>query len=440
LGDKSHPFLIKEEMKRKIFILIGFLLLNFNCKFEHSHENANKNLFDYIRLRELNSSEIQEIVQHEIQANIKDDQESIVDSVKIIQESKGLLDQIENEENKKSIKGLYLTAYKTLSSDFYKILDLADSAQINTVVFDLKNMNGEVFFRTPQNQFLTSENLKPIIDIPKVVKTLHARNMKAVSRMVMFHDMFNAKRDSTIRPQNSDGTTWIESERRGPAWLDSSHPEVQNYLLGLIEQAAKFGVDEIQMDYIRFPTQGNSENASFYFQRADSLMMEQDSTYVPRTRADIITGFLRRAKKICEKYNVTLTADVFAIVAWQRQVDISSTGQDIKRMTEYLDFIHPMIYSSHFDANFGYRENIYNEPYFILYKGTQLTKNNSTSDCGVVPYIQANTWKVNYKKEYVISQIKAIEELNAGGYILWNSSNVYTKTLTWLKEYYRKPD
>ena len=219
--------------------------------------------------------------------------------------------------------------------------------------------------------------------------------------------------------------------------MDSSNPIVQDYLLDLIQHVAKSGVDEIQLDYIRFPTQGNAKNAVFYFQKADYMMLKQDSTYVIRSRADIISGFLRRVRKICKKYDVMLTADVFAIVAWQRQPDIASTGQDMKKMSRNLDYIHPMIYSSHFADNFGHRQNVANEPYFILYKGTKLTMKNSADNCAVVPYIQANSWKVNYGKEFVIAQVRAIEELKAGGYILWNSSNRYKKTLTWLKEYYQ---
>ena len=368
------------------------------------------------------------------------EQKTIVDTIKEFsgktagQKQKDITNELDQKID--FTRGLYLTAYKTASADFYTILDYADSAKINTIVFDLKNMHGEVFFKTTQNQLLRGDNYKPILNIAEVVKTLHARNMKAVTRMVMFHDMINASRDSTLRPTLPSGEVWTESKKRGPSWLDPSHPTVQKYLLDLIEEVAKSGVDEIQFDYIRFPTQGYADKAIFYFQKADELMLEQDSTYVCRTKADIITGFLRRAKKICDKYKVTLTADVFAIVAWQRNVDIAMTGQDMPMMTRYLDAIHPMIYSSHFDDTFGFRENVPNEPFYIMYKGTKLTQQNTNSPCLVIPYIQANSWKVNYKKEYIISQIRAIEELNADGYILWNSSNLYKRTLIWLKEYY----
>ncbi|MCF7793519.1 MAG: putative glycoside hydrolase [Candidatus Cloacimonetes bacterium] len=375
-----------------------------------------------------------------IQTDVKQDGNKKVDSNKYKQIEN--VDDNENNKNEKNkslredfIQGLYLTAYKAATNDFHKILDQAQEAGINTVVFDLKNMNGDVFFSMPQNSFLTNENLKPIIDIPKVVNVLHSRNMKAVSRVVMFHDEYNAERDSTLRAANSDGTAWVESERRGPSWMDSSNPRVQEYLFSLIEQIAKSGVDEIQMDYVRFPTQGHSGDAIFYFQREDYEYARYDSLYILRDRDDIILEFVKNVKAICDKYNVSLAADVFAIVAWQRNADIKSTGQNIGYLSKYLDKIHPMIYSSHFADNFSYRKNVPNEVYHLMYKGTKLTMEHAQSGCKVIPYIQANSWKVNYKEEYMHSQIQAIKDLGASGYILWNSSNRYEKTLTWIKNF-----
>lgn len=364
--------------------------------------------------------------------NIK--QETTIDSNNVINKENVIQPKLSNNlKQPEFVKGLYLTAYKVASKEFYPILEQAVEAGINTVVFDLKNMNGDVFFSARQNELLTPENRKPIINIKKVVSALHGRNLRAVSRVVMFHDKYNAERDTTLRAYNPNGTVWQESERRGPCWLDSSHPSVQNYLLELIEQIAQSGVDEIQLDYVRFPTQGNSKNAIFHFQREDQKYAQYDSTYISRDRDEIILDFVKNAKAICKSYNVSLAADVFAIVAWQRTADIKSTGQNIDYLSEYLDNIHPMIYSSHFADDFGYRDNVPNEAYFLIYKGTKLASKHINSNCRVIPYIQANSWKVNFKKEYMLAQIQAIEDIEAGGYILWNSSNRYKKTLTWIQ-------
>jgi hypothetical protein len=336
---------------------------------------------------------------------------------------------------KKFTKGIYLTAYTINTPKFYTILDSAEAAGMNTLIFDLKNMNGHIFLRMRQTGFLVSENIKPMIDIDKVVKAAHKRDMRAVARVVMFHDQLTAQRDSTLRPENINGGVWKESKRKKASWLDSSNLQVQNTLLDIIDGIAKKGVDEIQMDYVRFPTQGKISEAVFAFQKEDSLKAKNDSTYIFRQKSDIIMDFVSRAKKICDKYDVTLTADVFAIVSWQRSADINATGQDIEKMTKHLDAIHPMIYSSHFAKDFGFRENLYNEPYFIVYKGSILSKKYTKDGCRVIPYIQSNSWKVNYGYDYIVGQIQAVIDSKSDGYILWNASNRYYQTLRWIKEF-----
>ncbi len=331
-------------------------------------------------------------------------------------------------------RGIYLSGFTVGYDNFEAILDSAEATGINTVVFDLKDMKGNIFFALPENDPIRKKRISPIIDIPDFVKTLHKRNMRAVARIVMFHDRFLAKRDSLIRPRKSDGTVWQENRKGKPSWLDPSHSEVQKELLRIIEVVAKKGVDEIQLDYIRFPTQGKISEAIFQFQKEDSLFAIADSNYVFRTKSDIIEEFVKQAKEICLKHEVTLTGDIFAIVAWQRKVDISNTGQEISKMTKYLDAIHPMIYSSHFSEDFGFREKIYDEPYFIVFKGTKLTQKYSHKNCKVIPYIQANHWKVNFKPEFIYAQIQAVNNLNANGYILWNASNKYFAPLRWIRE------
>ncbi|KQC03750.1 MAG: hypothetical protein APR54_02380 [Candidatus Cloacimonas sp. SDB] len=299
-------------------------------------------------------------------------------------------------------------------------------------------MKGDVFLSGGQKDSVRAEKYKPIINIAKIVKALHRRNMKAVSRVVVFHDQMLAKNFVELRPEAADGGPWQESKKRDPSWLDPSRQAVQEEILEIIERVASSGVDEIQLDYIRFPTQGNLENAVFNYQKIDSEKSLADSNYTPREKVDIIEYFIDKTKIIADKYGITLTADLFAIVAWQAPKDVSNTGQDIARLSKYLDSVHPMIYSSHFNAGFSFREQIENEPYYIVYQGTILTLQEAEEGCRVIPYIQANSWKVNYNKNYIIAQVRAIEDAKADGYILWSSSNNYESALKWLTEYYSK--
>ena len=410
-------------MKIKLSVAIFFILFLLGCEIKPQDKTL-----DSAKQAESNEKIVQE-KQNEVDLKVEEQvAETIPEVVENIELNKG--DKIPPFE---FTEGIYVSAYTAASSRFPALLDSAAAAGINTIVFDLKNMNGHVFFSVPQTDALKRDRYKTIIDIPEVVKTLHERNMRAVSRIVVFHDQFLAARDSTLRIQKNDGTVWQENYRRKPSWLDSSNPTVQANVLYLIEQAARGGVDEVQLDYVRFPTGGKLQQASFNFQREDMAIAARDSNYVKRTKPDIITDFVSRAQAICDQYQTTLAADIFAIVAWQHPTDVSNTGQDIARITQHLDMIHPMIYSSHFADNFGFRQDVPNEPYYIMFKGTKLTKNYSAEGCRVVPYIQANGWKVNYSAEYVNAQIEAIRQAGGAGYILWNASSRYNKTLGWIR-------
>ncbi len=332
------------------------------------------------------------------------------------------------------MEGIYVTSYTAFSKGFDSLLDSAKAAGINSVVFDLKDMNGTVFCKVPDKYKTIEHDWRKFLNVKKTVKKIHDRGMYAIGRVVMFHNIHVATNDSIYCPSDSIGRRWVESNVKGPSWLDSSNPEVQRDLKNLVSYFAQTGIDEIQMDYIRFPTQGNLDNARFYFQAEEAGKQVLDSLYVPRQKPDIITEFVKDISNICRQNNVCLTADVFAIIAWQSERDIQNTGQNLKRMTKHLQRIHPMIYSSHFNSNFAYRENVENEPYQIVYTCGKQIMDHTDPKCKVIPYIQANNWHVNYTEHYINAQIEAVHNLGCEGYILWNAENNYYRTLRWLKK------
>ncbi len=423
---------------RKITIILSLLIFMISCKTDNikKYKNHPETQMKNKNKEEFTGTEtITDSLENEIAKAYKND---FYDSDGDIPE------EYSSPNNEKSMKhlaenefteGLYVSAFKVKSKSFPALLDSASGAGLNTVVFDLKNMDGNIFFDFDDKKLKLPHNKLSIINIPETVEMLHEKGFRAVARMVMFHDIYIAGEDSSFCPRLKTGKRWVESKRKKPSWLDSSHPLVQRDLLELISQAASQGVDEIQMDYVRFPTQGKIKDAIFYFQTEDSLKILRDSTHIRRKKYDIIKEFCRKAEIICDRYDVDLTADVFAISSWQRRVDVENTGQKFSFMTKHLSKIHPMVYSSHFSSNFGYRENVENEPYDILYKAVSLTDKNSEKDCKVIPYIQANSWKVNYTPEYVAAQITAIKNAKGKGYLLWNAQSKYFKTLRWIKNW-----
>ncbi|MCD4829506.1 MAG: putative glycoside hydrolase [Candidatus Cloacimonetes bacterium] len=333
-------------------------------------------------------------------------------------------------------EGLYLNTGVTAdSARLHAALRSARAAGLNIVCFDVKTMRGDITIRLPERDDLLPHPDRGLHNLSRLTRTLHDYDMRSVARLVMFHDSWLAARRPDLRPYSSPGVPWCENERKAPAWLDPSHPEVQRDLLALIDVVARSGVDEIQLDYVRFPTQGAIDDAWFAFEWEDELVEGSDGHLCVPRKPDVIAAFVRQAREVCDRYGVELSADVFAIVLWGREVDIEKTGQDLRQMTPWLHRVHPMLYSSHFAPDFSHRNDVPNEPYQIVFDSVSRCREMTDDNCLVMPYLQAMTWGVDFSSQYVLAQVQAARHAGADGYLMWHSSSWYSKLLPWLQEY-----
>ena len=159
--------------------------------------------------------------------------------------------------------------------------------------------------------------------------------------------------------------------------------------------------------------------------------------HVPRgpQRTDVITAFLKKAYAELHPTGVLFSLDVFGVMAWQRQVDLAHTGQDIVGMAHYCDVLSPMIYPSHF---FG-MDNVPHpgdEPAHFI--GESMDRFELiTKGTGVVirPWLQAFHWRTKtYSPEYIKIQVETAKEKGGIGFLFWNAANDYSKPYTAMPE------
>jgi hypothetical protein len=230
-------------------------------------------------------------------------------------------------------------------------------------------------------------------------------------------------------------------------WTDSSNPQVQDYNIALAKHVAQLGADEIQFDYVRFPAEGDQKDASFVFQTeqepcgdgrlgrpAEAKRGGTSTDAAPKIhaactqRSDVITAFLKKAYAEIHPTGALLSLDVFGVMAWQRSVDLSHTGQDIVGMAKYADVISPMIYPSHF---FG-MDNIAHPgdaPEHFIGESMQrfelITKGSGVT---IRPWLQAFRWRTStYSPEYIKIQVATAKEKGGIGFLFWNAANDYSK-------------
>ena len=312
-------------------------------------------------------------------------------------------------------RGIYVTQTSAATERIFTLVKELKPLGLNTVVFDVKDMDGIVAYKTEVPLAIkTGARRETIRDMGKLIAMLHDQGIHVVARQVLFHDKWVAQREPRLALQSKKGGPWREKGRL--VWLDPNHPEVQDYNLAIARELADLGVDEIQFDYIRFPAMGDTKNIAYSFDR-DKIRKDE-----------VITAFLKRAYEDLHPRGVLLSIDLFGVVAWDEGVDVKITGQRMEDLGKYVDVISPMVYPSHFYPPFdGFKYPAW-EPYYFVYQGVLRTA-KKTDGTGVVirPWLQAFPFMVKnrFNADYVATQIKASYDAGGIGWLLWDAQNQY---------------
>jgi len=316
-----------------------------------------------------------------------------------------------NEE----IRAIYLTGTTAGSAKGVQIVRRWHEAGGNAVVFDIKDSDGSINvpFDHPLARKLKSY---PISNLPKFVRFIHSLDMHAIARQALFRDDNIAKNHGALAVQSrSLHQPWRENGKL--VWADSSNPQVQDYNLALAKYVAGSGVDEVQFDYVRFPAEGNQADAQFAFQKDPKLQ-----------RDDVIANFLDRAYTELHPMGVLLSLDVFGVMAWQRQVDLRHTGQDIVKMAKHCDVLSPMIYPSHFFGMDNYKRPGDAPEHFIGMSMDRFVKVTEGSGVTLRPWLQAFAWRTpTYSPKYILAQVSTSKQHGGDGFLFWNARNDYSK-------------
>ena len=313
------------------------------------------------------------------------------------------------------VRAIYMTGGTAGSAHGIELVRRWHDAGGNAVVFDVKDSDGSINvpFEHPLAKKVKNH---PITNLPKYVRFLHSLDMHVIARQALFRDDNIAQNHSALAVQSkSMHQPWRENGKL--VWTDSSNKEVQDYNIALAKYVAQSGVDEIQFDYVRFPAEGNQADAQFAFQKDPKLH-----------RDDVIAAFLDRAYSELHAMGVLVSLDVFGVMAWQRQVDLSHTGQDIVKMAQHCDVLSPMIYPSHFFGMDGYDHPGDAPEHFIGESMDRFEKVTAGSGVVLRPWLQAFHWRTKtYSPQYILVQVSTAKQHHGDGFLFWNAANDYSK-------------
>ncbi|MCL1912023.1 MAG: putative glycoside hydrolase [Leptospirales bacterium] len=319
-----------------------------------------------------------------------------------------------------SARGLYLTGRSAGKPAFLESVPSLKKKGINAIVFDVKDVDGILHYKS-RVPLALKHNLHEnaaIDNVDMFIKNLKSKGIYIIARIAVFRDILLVKKapELAIKSRSSQ-KIW---KGGGEVWCDPTNKTVQDYITGLALEIAQKGVDEVQFDYIRFPTGGNIGDAAYSFECG------------VMSREDVIASFLKQAYEKISAENVRLSIDIFGVVAWGKKVDINSTGQRIELLSRYCDYISPMLYPSHFENHFDGYANPADNPYYFINEGNKKVMSLlSNKEVVIRPWVQAFKWKVtSFGPQYIIKQIKASDDSGAKGYLFWNASNEYKNVLT----------
>ncbi len=320
------------------------------------------------------------------------------------------------------VRAVYLTGIMAASDHGIRIIKHWREVGGNAVVFDIKDSDGVVTI--PFDHPLLGAHHGAFHDLPKFIHFLHSQNMHAIARIAMFRDqrLVETHPELAVKSRKS-GQAWRENGKL--VWTDPSQPKVQEYDIALAKKAAEAGADEIQFDYVRFPAEGDQKDASFYF----------ETEHPDWHRSDVIADFLKHAYAEIHPTGALLSLDVFGIMAWQRPVDLSHTGQDIVRMAKYCDVLSPMIYPSHFFGMDGIAHPGDAPEHFIGESMVRFEKITQGSGVVIRPWLQAFRWRTKtYSPQYIEAQVITAKDKGGIGFLFWNAANDYSKSYVAMPE------
>ena len=299
-----------------------------------------------------------------------------------------------------------------------EMLALLDRTEANALVIDVKETDGRLYYATDLE---TADEVgaireAPVFDLEELLPMLKERGIYTIARMVVMKDNTSALARPELAVHNSEtGEPWRDNI--GGAWLDPSAPGVAEYIASIAGDLAAKGFDEVQLDYIRFFSDGP-------FAAADTNLPNTQSFRLPA-----IGRVLRVVSQELDATRAFLGADVFPISFIAP--DDQGIGQRPEVIMPFVDYFCPMVYPSHYGPGvFGFP--VPNEfPYEVIDETLEIMNEQKEGLPVVIrPWIQDFGYGPfpPYTAEQVEAEFAAAADNGALGWMIWNARAIFTES------------
>jgi hypothetical protein len=309
-----------------------------------------------------------------------------------------------------AVRGIYVPPQCMSERQIAFLIHYSQCCDFNAMVLHVKEPHGYLMWKSANKTALEIGAVKGNGNLERALKQLKAAGFWTAAKVDVFQDdaLAKAKPDWAVHDSKTN-LPW--QNKTGLRWVNPYDKRVWDYVVSLAEELVKMGFDEIQFDYVRFPSDGVMERITYPNAPANA---NKDRT---------IGAFAEYANKRLKPLGATLSADIFGLTAWKDEFGV---GQNIRVLLPHLDVISPMLYPSHFHDKFLNGRDPDNHPFEIMEKSMQhLDDLTSGVKIGVRPWVQG-FW---YEPDKITAQIKGLEKGGCRDFLVWNPAGQYAKTI-----------
>ncbi|MDO8620505.1 MAG: putative glycoside hydrolase [bacterium] len=338
-------------------------------------------------------------------------------------------------------KVIYMTSCVVGTPSFRNdLVKLIDETELNSVIIDIKDYTGALSFNPTASElkeFVSTKCMAP--DMKEFIEKLHDKDIYVIGRITVFQDpLFTKKHPDLAVKKASDGSTW--KDYKGISFTDPGSKEVWDHTVAIAKESYAIGFDELNFDYIRFPSDGPMSDIAFTWSGN-------------RKKADVLESFFKYLSEQLKPIGVVISADLFGMTT--TNTDDLNIGQVLEKATPYFDFIAPMVYPSHYPRNFNGWANPNEHVYGVIKLSMDSAVKRFLATTTVVallgaepistttkpflyrkgvwdtqklrPWLQDFDYGGNYDIAEVKAQIQATYDAGLTSWMLWAPSNRYTK-------------
>jgi hypothetical protein len=205
-----------------------------------------------------------------------------------------------------NVKALYLPSHCFTERKISEFIHYSRLAGINAAVLHVKDPHGWIRWKSDNALAAEIGAVAAHGRVESVLKTLKAKGFWTIAKLDLFvdHRLVTQQPEMGILDIRTDGP-WLD--KNGLAWANPYNQTVWEYNIALACELAALGFDEIQFDYVRFPSDGDL-TSTYYPSRPEHL-----------TKTRCIGNFLEFAYGSLQPLGVTISVDLFGLVAWKTE-------------------------------------------------------------------------------------------------------------------------